>query len=513
MVAASQPLAAQTGIDMLKQGGNAIDAAIAAAACLTVVEPASNGIGGDCFALLWTKGKLHGLNASGPAPLALSIDRLKRQGYDRIPETGWPSVTVPGAPGGWSALSERFGRLPFRVLLQPAIEIAERGFPIQPDLWTRWKLKTDIFHDTLTGEAFEPWFKTFTLDGRAPDIGEVWSSPDHARTLTAIAETNGKSFYEGPIMEEIVAYSRRTGGYFAPEDFAGYRPEWVEPIGISYKGFEVWEIPPSGQGLVALLALNMLKEMEVYGRGEAEFCHMQIEALKLAFADGRHYIADPRYMRIRIEQLLDERYAAERRKRIGQRATAPEPGKLPQSGTVYLAAADGEGNMVSFIQSNANGFGSGIVVPGTGISLQNRGASFSFDPLSANALAPGKRSYHTIIPGFLTQNGEPVGSFGVMGGYMQPQGHIQVLMNMIDRGLNPQAALDAPRWHWTGGKTVYVEPSFPDSIAMALSRKGHDIKWTADRRIFGKGQIIWRRPNGVLIGATEPRTDGSIAVW
>ncbi|MBU5444998.1 gamma-glutamyltransferase family protein [Paenibacillus sp. MSJ-34] len=513
MVAASQPLAAQAGLDMLKQGGNAIDAAIAAAACLTVVEPTSNGIGGDCFALLWTEGKLHGLNASGPAPQALSIDRLKRQGYDHIPETGWPSVTVPGVPAGWSILSERFGRLPFRSLLQPAIEIAERGFPIQPDLWTRWKLKTDVFRDTLRGKAFEPWFETFTIDGRVPEIGEVWSSPDHARSLAAIAETNGKAFYQGELMEEIVAFSQRTGGYFAPEDFADYSAEWVEPIGISYKGFQVWEIPPNGQGLVALIALNMLKDMDVDGREDAETYHMQIEALKLAFADGRHYIADPRHMRVRIEQLLDERYAAERRKLIGQRAMKPEPGDLSQSGTVYLAAADGEGNMVSFIQSNANGFGSGIVVPGTGISLQNRGANFSFDPLSDNALAPGKRSYHTIIPGFLTQNGEPVGSFGVMGGYMQPQGHIQVLTNMIDCGLNPQAALDAPRWHWKGGKTVCVEPSFPDHIAMALSRKGHDIEWTADRRIFGKGQIILRQPNGVMVGATEPRTDGSIAVW
>ena len=328
-----------------------------------------------------------------------------------------------------------------------------------------------------------------------------------------MAETGCESFYRGEIAEKMVCFSQKYHGYLTLEDLAAYEPEWVKPIHVKYRDYEIWELPPNGQGLVALMALNMLKDFEFRARDSVETFHRQIEAIKLAFADGFANITDPDYMMVQSERLLSEEFAKERSKLIGDFAIDPAPGQLPKGGTVYFATADKEGNMVSFIQSNANGFGSGLVVPGTGISLQNRGAGFSLDPSHINCLLPGKKTLHTIIPGFITKDKNPVGPFGVMGGQMQPQAHVQVINNMIDFHLNPQAALDAPRWHWSQGKKVFVEQSFPEQMAMALKRKGHDICWTADKRIFGKGQIIIRNTVGVLAGGTEPRTDGAIAAW
>jgi gamma-glutamyltranspeptidase / glutathione hydrolase len=514
MVATSQPLAAQAGLDILKKGGNAIDAAIATAAALTVVEPTSNGIGGDAFAIVWFKGELHGLNASGPAPKNISIDAVKERGYDKMPQHGWLPVTVPGVPAAWAALSKRFGRLSLTEVLKPAIEYAENGFPISPILGKYWNQAFQAYKKNLTGEEFVSWFETFAPKGRAPKIGEIWASEGHAKTLRLIAETNAESFYRGEIAEKIVSFSKQYDGFLNEDDLEAYKVEWVKPISVQYRGYNVWEIPPNGQGLVALMALNTLRGFEFHEKETVYTYHKQIEAMKLAFADGKKYITDPRFMKSTVKQLLSEEYAQERRNLIGEEALTPEPGTPSKGGTVYLAAADREGNMISYIQSNYMGFGSGLVVPGTGIALQNRGADFSLDPEHENALQGGKKTYHTIIPGFLTKGKEAVGPFGVMGGYMQPQGHVQVIMNTIDFQLNPQVALDAPRWQWVEGKKVVVEHNFPQHIAQALARKGHEIQVSIDSGVFGRGQIIWRDPEtGVLAGGTESRTDGAVAAY
>jgi gamma-glutamyltranspeptidase/glutathione hydrolase len=514
MVATSQPLAAQAGLDILKKGGNAIDAAIATAATLTVVEPTSNGIGGDAFALVWVKGELHGLNSSGPAPKSISIDAVKERGHESMPKFGLIPVTVPGVPAAWAELSKRFGKLPLTEVLKPAIEYAENGFPLSPILGKYWGYAYKAYKKLAKGEEFNHWFETFAPNGRAPKIGEMWSSPGHASTLREIAETNGESFYRGNLAKKISEFSKQHNGFLSEEDLAEYQPEWVKPISVNYRGYDVWEIPPNGQGLVTLLALNTLKEYNFSERDNLDTLHKQFEAMKLAFADGKKYITDPKKMSVTVQDLLSDSFAAERRALIGEEALTPTPGTPSKGGTVYLATADDEGNMVSFIQSNYMGFGSGVVVPGTGISLQNRGHDFSLDPTHDNALEPGKRTYHTIIPGFLTKGDVPVGPFGVMGGYMQPQGHLQVVMNTVDFGLNPQAALDAPRWQWMEDKKIQVEPNFPLHLAQALARKGHQIEVALDTGGFGRGQIIWRDPEtGVLTGGTESRTDGSIASY
>lgn len=512
MVATSQSLAAQAGLAILRQGGNAVDAAVATAACLTVVEPASNGIGGDAFALVWMNDKLHGLNASGPAPAAISLDAVLQAGHKELPKNGWLPVTVPGTPSAWAELSRRFGRLPLPAVLQPAIDYAEQGFPVSPTISKQWDLSFKRF-SAAKGEEFRYWFDTFAPQGKPLAAGEIWRSPNHAATLQAIAETDARDFYQGRLAGQIVAFAKQYGGYLREADLAEYRPEWVDPISVKYRGYDVWEIPPNGHGLVTLLALNILKGFDFDAKESVETYHKQMEAVKLAFADGMKYITDAKQMRVRVEDLLSDAYAAERRKLIGRTALQPVAGSPSKGGTVYLATADGEGNMVSYIQSNYMGFGSGLVVPGTGVALHNRGCNFSLDPEHDNCLAPGKKPYHTIIPGFLTKDGQAVGPFGVMGGFVQPQGHLQMVMNTVDFGLNPQAALDAPRWQWTEGKTIEVEPQFPEPVAEALERKGHTIKRSAGNLTMGRGQIIWRDNNGVLAGGTEPRTDGAVAAW
>ncbi len=514
MVATSQPLAAQAGLEILQQGGNAIDAAVAAAAALTVLEPTSNGIGGDAFALVWTGGRLHGLNASGPSPAAISIEAMRALGYDAMPKYGIHSITVPGAPAAWAALSDRFGNLSLADAMNPAIRYADEGYPISSTLEYLFDYEFMKFGAMRKGTEFDGLYATFTRNGNLPKAGELWRFPDHARTLREIAGTNAVSFYSGALADRIDDYMRKHGGLLAKEDLAAFRPEWVDPIKVNYRGYDVWEIPPNGHGLVALQALNILGGYEFDHRDSVETCHRQIEAMKLAFADGMQYITDPKDMKADVPSLLSESYASERRALIGQQAIDPVPGNPPQGGTVYVAAADGEGNIVSYIQSNYMGFGSGIVVDGTGIALQNRGGDFSLDPSYANALAPRKKSYHTIIPGFMTKDGEAVGAFGVMGGFMQPQGHVQTVMNTVDFHLNPQASLDAPRWQWREGRTIELEPGFPDHLAQALQRRGHRIVRAAHPFNFGRGQIIWRDPeSGVLAGGTEPRTDGQVSAW
>jgi gamma-glutamyltranspeptidase/glutathione hydrolase len=513
MVATSQPLAAQAGLDIIKKGGNAIDAAIAVAACLTVVEPNSNSIGGDTFALVWTEGKLHGLNASGPSPMSISIDKVKAAGHERIPTYGMVPVTVPGTPGSWAALSERFGRLTLMEVLQPAIDYAENGFPVSPTIAKYWQ---DGYNNIskLEDGVFKSWLETFAPNARAPRAGEMWRSKDHARSLRSIAETNAESFYRGELAAKIGEFFRSNSGYLTEADLAAYKPEWVEPINVNYRGYDVWEIPPNGQGLVTLLALNILNGFDFAAKDLVETYHKQIEAVKLAFIDGLKYITDPRKMNVSVEELLSDVYAKERRALIGDEALTPEPGEPPKGGTVYLATADGEGNMVSFIQSHAGDFGAGVVIPGTGICMQNRGTGFSLDPTHLNVLEPGKKTFHTIIPGFLTKDGAAVGPFGVMCGSIQPQAHVQVVMNAVDFGLNPQATLDAPRWRWLRDKVIEVEPQFPDHLAQALARKGHVVLRAIDSGMFGRGQVIWRdNETGVLAGGTEPRADSEVAAW
>ncbi|MCL2841556.1 MAG: gamma-glutamyltransferase family protein [Defluviitaleaceae bacterium] len=515
MVATSQPLAAQAGLQILQKGGNAIDAAIATAACLTVVEPTSNGIGGDAFAIVWAKGELHGLNASGRSPKNISIEKVKALGHEAMPKLGFTPVTVPGAPAAWAELSKRFGKLSLAECLAPAIEYARNGYPISPTAGKFWERGMASYKKAFGDrEVFKPFFETFAPNGNAPKIGELWQSEGHASTLEEIAETNAESFYKGRLAQAISDFSAKHDGFITAEDLSEYAPEYVKPISANYRGYDVWEIPPNGQGLVALIGLNILKGYEFTTRDCVETYHKQFEAIKLAFAVGKETITDPEFMNIKTETLLSDSFAEFLRKKITPVAALPQAYLPPKSGTVYLAAADDEGNMISFIQSNYMGFGSGIVIPNTGISLQNRGADFSLDPNHANALAGGKRTYHTIIPGFLTKAGIPIGPFGIMGGYMQPQAHVQVLMNIIDFGLNPQAALDAPRWQWLNDKKFEVERGFPAYIVESLTHKGHSITMPIESGSFGRGQIIFRNPeNGVLVGGTEHRTDGTIASW
>lgn len=368
--------------------------------------------------------------------------------------------------------------------------------------------------ENLKGEEFKPWFDTFAPNGRAPKVGEVWSSKGHAETLRKIGETKARDFYEGDLANQIDAFSRKYKGYLRKEDLAAYKPEWVEPISVNYRGYEVWEIPPNGQGLLALIALNIFKNFEIPAQASTESYHKQIEAIKLAFSLTKNKITDNNFSALDIEELLSDLYGETTSQRITDEAITPASGEIPKGGTVYLATADNEGNMVSYIQSNYRGFGSGIVIPGTGIALQNRGEDFSLNPEDPNALEGGKRTFHTIIPGFLTKDRKPIGPFGVMGGPMQPQAHLQVISNLIDYRLNPQATIDAPRWQWMDNKNVLVEHGFPKHIAEGLSRMGHQVKYDMGAATFGRGQIIWRdQETGTYFGGTDGRTDSSIASY
>ena len=517
MACSCVPLASQVGIDTMKQGGNAMDAAIAMAVTLPLVEPTCNGLGSDCFALIWSAKdkKLFGLNGSGLAPMALSAQRVRAMGYEQMPVNGWLPTMVPGAPAAWAALRRRFGRLSMAELMAPAIQYAREGFPVPLNVHRLWVGEAERFKAAAEKEpaVFAPWLAYFTKDGEAYGPGELFRLPDYADTLESLAATDCESYYRGELMKKIVAFSRQTGGYFTEEDFINYAPLWVEPITINYKGYDVFEMPPNGHGITALMALNILKGMELGPRDSADTYHKMIEAMKLAFIDAKTYVADPRYMRTQVSDLLSDRYAARRRALIGQTALYPTAGDPACGDTVYFCTADEEGNMVSFIQSNYMEFGSGVVIPGTAISLQNRGANFSLDEGSDNCLQGSKRSYHTIIPGFLAKDGQPIGPFGVMGGFMQPQGHVQVVVNTVDYGMNPQDCLDAPRFQWQGGKKVQLEQEVPAAVAEELRRRGHEVEVVSDRIAMGRGQIIWRRSDGTLVGGTEPRSDGAIAVW
>jgi len=513
VVATSQPLAAQAGLSMLQNGGNAVDAALAAAIALTVVEPTSNGIGGDAFAIVWDGKQLHGLNGSGRSPAAATVDALRLAGHQTIPALGWWSVTVPGVPRAWADLHAKCGRLPFATLFGPAITYARFGYPVSPVISGLWAGGFNRY-SALDGPEFRPWMDTFAPGGRAPLPGEHWSSAAHAATLEKIAASGARDVYEGDLARQIAQFAARTGGHMTADDLAAHTSTWVDPISGRYRGYDVWEIPPNGQGIASLVGLQILDGLDVaaHPRESVESYHLQIEALKLGLADAQRYVADMDHEDVPVRGLLDSAYAAERRALIGERAVDPTPGTPVRGGTVYLCAADADGMMVSYIQSNYQGFGSGVVVPETGIALQNRGYGFVTEAGHPNRLAPNKRPFHTIIPAFLTRDGEPVGPFGVMGGFMQAQGHLQMAVNTLDYGMNPQASLDAPRWRWDGGRTVAIEPGVPEEVAEGLRARGHEIVREGGGG-YGRGQIIWRLPGGGYVAGSEPRADGCAAAY
>ena len=519
MACTSIPQGAQIGLDVMKAGGNAVDAAVAMAAAMPLLEPTSNGLGSDCFALVWVEAekKLYGLNASGVAPAALSAALVRELGHQTMPQAGWIPTMVPGAPAGWAELNRRFGTKPLPQLFAPAISATREGVPVQVNLEPMWEEDARRIAAAMERDPSPHayWWERFMKpDGTPYRAGDVFRWEEYAQTLEELAATGCESYYRGPLMEQIVAFSRATGGYFCEDDFRNYKPEWVEPISTDYKGYTVCEIPPNGHGITVLMALNLLKGLKLSDQKDcADTYHKILESIKLAFADTRTYVADPRYMRTRVEDLLSEEYAARRRALISEQALTPEAGDPSCGGTIYLCTADPQGNMVSFIQSNYTTFGAGVAIPGTGISLQNRGANFSLDEGSDNCLAGGKRSYHTIIPGFLMRDGEAVGPFGVMGAFMQPQGHVLVVVNTVDYHMNPQEALDAPRIQWTGGKHIQLEREVPAHIVQDLARRGHEVEIVNSNLHMGRGQIIWKTENGLYIGGTEPRCDGTVAAW
>ena len=509
LVATSQPLAAQAGAAVFARGGNAIDAALAAAITLTVVEPTMNGLGGDGFALVWDGDALHGLNASGRAPAAWSPQRFA--GLAEMPRRGWESVTVPGMVSGWVALSERFGALPFEDLFVDAIRHARDGFPVSPVIARQWT-------DAVAELAPHPGFEAFMPGGRAPRSGELWRFADQARTLEEIARTRGAAFYEGRLAQAMAAFASAHGAALTLADLREHRSDWVEPIGVGFRGHTVHEIPPNGQGIAALIALGLLEHLpyDETAPGSAARMHLEIEAMRMALADLHAHVADPAHMRLRPEQLLDEAYLRERAKGIDPRRRAElRPGHLPEGGTVYLCTADRDGRMVSYIQSNYRGFGSGVVVPGTGIALHNRGTGFVTTAGHPNQVAGGKRPLHSIIPAFMSRDGAPVMAFGVMGGNMQAQGHVQMVLRQLVEGLDPQACADVPRWRINDAQTLTIEPVDAE-IVDGLKTMGHEPRIAAaDSLDFGSAQLIVRLgaervggPEPVYAGGSDRRRDG-----
>jgi gamma-glutamyltranspeptidase / glutathione hydrolase len=522
MVAASQTLAAEAGAEILRQGGNAADAAVATAAALNVTEPTSTGIGGDCFALYYhaSSGQVTALNGSGRAPAGLTLERLRREGFgSELPPYHPYTVTVPGACAGWCDLIDRHGSLPMTQILAPAIDLAERGFPVAPLTAHFWQRGAERQLKSAPGGS------ELTLSGRGPRPGEIFHNPGLARTFRAVAEEGKQAFYQGAVAEAIAAVMQRAGGALTQADLAVHTSTWEEPIFVDYRGVRIWECPPNGQGLAALLALNILENYPIAGLEplSAERLHLMIEAMRLAFADARWYIADPQTNPAPLAELLSKEYAAERMKLIDpQRAVLDQTRGVPVAGsdTVYFCVVDHQGNACSFINSNYMGFGTGIVPAGWGFTLQNRGHNFSLDPEHPNALAPGKRPYHTIIPAMATLPGggerqELLAAFGVMGGFMQPQGHLQVVAALVDDRLDPQAALDRPRFciqDGTAGGRTALEEGIPEQTLQRLSEMGHPLDRVRgyERALFGRGQIILKDGgNGVLWAGSDGRADGA----
>jgi gamma-glutamyltranspeptidase/glutathione hydrolase len=539
MAATSQPLATQAAVEVLRAGGSAVDAAIAANACLGLMEPTGCGIGGDLFAIVWDpkaesgKGGLAGYNGSGRAPAGLTIDLVKSRGHELVPAYGPLPVTVPGAVDGWFALNERFGTLPMREVLAPAIKYAREGFPLSPEIAEAWAASV-LRHGKQPGMLDQ--FAVMDSDGsgpRAPRVGEVWRNENLARTYERIAAQGRDGFYKGEIPRIVEAYMKEQGGVLGADDFARHTGEWVAPVSVNYRGYDVWEMPPNGQGIAALQILQILEGFDLKGMGfgSADYVHAFVEAKKLAFEDRARFYADPAFVKTPVATLLSDDYSAHRRAMVSMSTAAKkvEPGGIPTGAdTIYLTTADKNGMMVSLIQSNYRGMGSGMTPNhggvGLGFMLQNRGEQFALRADHPNALVPGKRPFHTIIPAFITKDGKPWVSFGVMGGAMQPQGHAQIVVNLIDFGMSLQQAGDAPRIHHDGstepigdvktmveGGVLNLEPGFAESVIAELTRRGHTIK-PAHRWTFGGYQAILRDPaTGVYAGASERRKDGHAA--
>jgi gamma-glutamyltranspeptidase/glutathione hydrolase len=501
-VSTSQPLAAQAGLRMLLAGGNAVDAILATAITLTLVEPVSNGIGSDAYAIVWDGKTLHGLNASGRSPAGWTPEFFA--GHKGVPVRGWNSVSVPGCVSAWRELSARFGKLPFAKLFEPAIGYGRDGFLVSPTIARQWAAQVaELKGQPGFAEAFLP-------GGKPPVPGQQFRFPHHAATLEKIAATEGEAFYRGELADKLEAHARANGGVMKASDLAAHKSDWVDTLTMDYRGFTLHELPPNGQGIVALIALGILENFDLAGHpvDSVDSVHLQIEAVKLAFADAQAYVADIDYMPFPPALMLDKAYLKSRAKLIDMSKAQPfAAGTPPKGGTVYLTAADASGMMVSMIQSNYMGFGSGVVVPGTGISLQNRGATFVLKEGHPNRVGPNKRPYQTIIPGFVTKDGKPVMSFGVMGGTMQPQGHAQVMVRIADYGQNPQAASDGPRFRWVQGMDVSVEGGFPAATLEALKQRGHRIVTVDDYNQFGCAQMIWKLDGGYF-AASDPRRDG-----
>ena len=520
IVAASQPLAAQIGIDILKKGGSAVDAAIAVNAALGLMEPSGSGIGGDLFAIVWDSktAKLYGINSSGPAPAGIDIAYFQKNGIKKMPETGPLPWTVPGCVAGWFALHGKFGKLPMREVLAPAIAYAEEGFPLSELIAHYWQRSLKAF------SRYENFQKLYAPQGKVPRKGDVFRNPELAATYRLLARGGRDIFYRGELAKKIVAYSKQVGGFFSQEDFAGFKPEWVTPMSINYRGYDVWELPPNGQGLAVLQMLQMLEEFDLkaMGHNSAAYLHTLIEIKKIVYEDRARFYADPRFAAIDYSKLVSPAYAKQRlelfRPEYSNHSIAAGDISLANGDTVYLTVVDKDFNAVSLIQSNYVGFGSGMVPDGLGFCLQDRGALFNLEPGHANSLAPGKRPFHTIIPGFVTRNGKPQFSFGVMGGDMQPQGHVQILCNIIDFSMNLQEAGDAPRFRHAGssepdgslmtdGGLVLLESGIASEVIRDLLNRGHKVSKSAGE--FGGYQGIWldleRR---ILIGASESRKDG-----
>ena len=520
MVAASHPLAAQIGIDILKRGGTAVDAAIAVNAALGLMEPTGSGIGGDLFAIVWDSktGKLHGLNASGYSPASLNLDILKKKGLKRMPFYGPVPWTVPGCVDGWFTLHKKFGKLPFRDILAPAIKYAEKGFPLTELIAYYWKISVDRF------KKYKNFQDTYAPEGKSPEKGDIFRNPMLAKTYRLIAKKGRDAFYKGEIARRIVNYSKKVGGYFSLEDLAGFRAEWVDPMSVNYKGYDLWELPPNGQGLAALQILQMLRGIDLKGMGHnsSEYLHTLVEMKKIVYEDRAKFYADPAFSKINYENFLTDKYTKERLKlfnkdkasrKLNVNSAPPEKGD-----TIYLTVVDKDRNVVSLIQSNYFGFGSGMVPDGLGFCIQDRGALFSLDKDHFNSFEPRKRPFHTIIPAMVTKDGKPVFSFGVMGGSMQPQGHVQVLLNILVFGMNIQEAGDAARFRHGGssqpdfgvmndGGTIFLESGIMSGVLRDLISLGHKI--SSSRGGYGGYQGIWIDwKRGVLIGGSESRKDG-----
>jgi gamma-glutamyltranspeptidase/glutathione hydrolase len=524
MAATSHPLATQIALDIMRRGGNAVDAAIAANAALGLMEPTGNGIGGDLFAIVWDAEteQLYGLNASGRSPQSLTLEHFREQGLDRIPPYGPLPVSVPGAVDGWFELHGRFGKLPMTDILAPTIAYARNGHPVHELIGHYWAISVERL------SKYPGFREQMTIDGRAPRVGELWRNPNLANTLERIAREGRDVFYRGDIARVIGDYMQANGGFLSYEDLAAHHSEWVEPVSVNYRGYDVWELPPNGQGIAALQILNILEQFDVaaMGFGSADHVHLFLEAKKLAFEDRARFYADPDYMDVSVERLLSDEYARERAALVDMQRAARayphgDPEVLREGDTIYLTTADAAGNMVSLIQSNYRGMGSGMTPPGLGFVLQDRGELFSLEEGHPNSYAPGKRPFHTIIPAFITRDGRPFISFGLMGGGMQPQGHAQIVMNLVDFGMGLQEAGDAPRIHHSGsseptgetmtdGGTANLETGFDYAVIRELMGRGHRIEFA--RGPYGGYQAIMKHPEfGTWVGASESRKDGQAA--